>query len=97
MKYTELKTFFGDTVWVPKLVYWLLNPYGYIYDNSMLYFPTFAALSKNKLDYFAKLGQKFLFLLTPKTLAEYMHLAEVALFKIVNHESVPAPTKRTSC
>ena len=30
-KYTELKSFFQQQVWAPKLVYWLLNHPGYIY------------------------------------------------------------------
>ena len=29
LKYTELKSFFGHQVWVPKPVYQLLNPSGY--------------------------------------------------------------------
>ena len=30
LKYTELKSFFGHQVWVFKLVYQLLNPFGYV-------------------------------------------------------------------
>ena len=32
LKYTELESFFGHQVWVPRPVYWLLNPSQYVYD-----------------------------------------------------------------
>ena len=33
LKYNELKSFFGQQVCVPKLVYQLLNPSGYVYAS----------------------------------------------------------------
>ena len=33
LKYAELKSFLGHQVWVPELVYRLLNPSGYVYAS----------------------------------------------------------------
>ena len=71
LKYTELKIFFGHSVWEPKLVFQLLSPSGYMYVLSLFKVEKFRAWMKyryltEKLKQYCKMLTWDIILLTRK-------------------------------